>query len=68
MNYAGTLYEDPDATLDDLSEAVTKLEDVERTARRVLGGAHPTTASIQGFLAKSRNVLARAITVALGDS
>ena len=67
-NYAEALYRDDGATLADLSEAVTTLEETEQTARRVLGGAHPTTASIQGFLAKSRNVLARAITVALGDS
>ena len=42
--YAMALYEDPGATLDDLREAVTTLEDTERTARRVLGGAHPATA------------------------
>ena len=58
MNYAGTLYEDPDATLDDLSEAVTKLEDVERTARRVLGGAHPTTEGIEDALRYARAALA----------
>ena len=34
---------DPGATLDDLREAVATLEDVERIARRVLGGAHPLT-------------------------
>ena len=34
-NYARTLYKDPSATLDDLREAVTTLEDAERTARRV---------------------------------
>ena len=34
--------EDDAATLDDLREAVTTLEDAERIARRVLGGAHPT--------------------------
>ena len=33
------LYMDPSATLDDLREAVTTLEEMERTARRVLGGA-----------------------------
>ena len=32
------LYDNDDATLDDLREAVTTLEDVERIARRVLGG------------------------------
>ena len=34
----------PRATLDDLREAVRTLEETERTARRVLGGAHPFTA------------------------
>ena len=53
-NYAGALY-NPAATLDDLSEAVTTLEETERTARRVLGGAHPTTSGIEGAL---RNVQA----------
>ena len=46
-NYADALYRDADATLDDLREAVTTLEDVERTARRVLGGAHPITLAIE---------------------
>ena len=32
---------DTGATLDDLREAVTTLEELERTARRVFGGAHP---------------------------
>ena len=41
--YARALCENPAATLDDLREAVTTLEDVERTARRVLGGNHPFT-------------------------
>ena len=40
--YAKALWRDPSATLDDLREAVTTLEDTERIARRVLGGAHPT--------------------------
>ena len=41
-NYAETLHFNPSATLDDLREAVTTLEDTERTARRVLGGEHPS--------------------------
>ena len=45
------------ATLDDLREAVTTLEDVERTARRVLGGAHPVTVSIEESLREARAVL-----------
>ena len=41
---------DPDATLSDLREAVTTLEDAERIARRVFGGAHPLTKGIEGDL------------------
>ena len=41
--YTRAIYEDPAATLDDLREAVNMLEDAGRTARRVLGGAHPIT-------------------------
>ena len=44
--YARALYEDPGATLGDLREAVRTLEDTERTARRVLGGAHPLVVDI----------------------
>ena len=48
--YAEVLYTDDGSTLDDLREAVATLEDVERTARRVFGGAHPTTLQIEkGF-------------------
>ena len=57
MIYAKALYEDPGATLDDLHEAVTTLEEIERTARRVLGGAHPVVKSIEAVL---RNARARA--------
>ena len=46
-SYAGALYEDNGATLDDLREAVTTLEDTARIARRVLGGAHPLTNIIE---------------------
>jgi len=55
--YAEVLYKDDGATLADLREAVTTLEDTERTARRVLGGAHPTTVDIEGCLRESRAVL-----------
>jgi len=36
-SYADALYTDPGATLDDLREAVTTLEETTRTARRVFG-------------------------------
>ena len=55
--YAQALYQDPAATLDDLREAVTMLEDTERIARRVLGGAHPTTTGIEQCLRESRAAL-----------
>ena len=50
MSYAKALYKDDDATLDDLREAVTMLEEIEPTARRVFGGAHPTTTGIDILL------------------
>ena len=56
-NYAMALYKDPGATLDDLREAVTTLDEIERTARRVLGGAHPTTVGIEEALRDARAAL-----------
>ena len=56
--YAQSLYRNPGATLDDLREAVTTLEDVERTTRRVFGGAHPITGLIGGRLYVARETLA----------
>jgi hypothetical protein len=56
--YAIALYEDASATLDDLREAVTTFEDLERTARRVLGGAHPLTVYIEDDLQATRAALA----------
>ena len=44
--YGEALYHDDSATLDDLREAVTTLEDAERIARRVFGGSHPLTVDI----------------------
>ena len=41
---------DTAATLDDLREAVTTLEDAGRIARRVLGGAHPITVGLERAL------------------
>ena len=45
------------ATLDDLHKAVTTLEEIQRTARRVFGGQHPTTTGIEGDLRKVRAAL-----------
>ena len=48
---------DTSATLDDLREAVTTLGQLERTARRVLGGAHPLTVDIERELREARAAL-----------
>ena len=56
--YGRALSEDPDATLDDIREAVTTLEDAERIARRVLGGAHPDVVGMERGLRQARHKLA----------
>ena len=56
-NYAGALVNASGATLDDIREAVTTLAETERTARRVLGGAHPITRGIELSLQKARAAL-----------
>ena len=56
-NYAEALYNDPTATLDDLREAVTMLEDTDRIARRAFGGAHPLVVNIEQALRYSREAL-----------
>ena len=53
-NYAAALCKDPAATLDDLREAVTTLEEAERAKRRVLGGDHPVTTKIERDLRNLR--------------
>ncbi len=56
-HYARALYFDEGATLDDLRKAVTILEDTERIARRVLGGAHPDVVGIEESLRRARAAL-----------
>ena len=55
--YAEALYKADGATLDDLREAVTTLEDTARTARRVLGSSHPLTEAIEQELEHAREAL-----------
>ena len=57
INYARALYEDTGASLDDLREAVATLEEMARTARRVLGGAHPFVLALEGSMRQSRKAL-----------
>ena len=56
-SYAEAFYKDDAATLDNLREAVTTLEDLERIARRVFGGTHPLTTGIEGELQDARAAL-----------
>ena len=56
--YALALFEDPDATLDDLREAVGTLESVAPSWKRIFGPAHPETAQVQGALKNARKALA----------
>ena len=49
------------ATLDDFREAVETLEDTARTARRVLGGAHPTVEGIESCLRNARSVFGQCL-------
>ena len=57
--YAAVLYNDPGATLDDLHESVTTLEDAVLIARRVLGGAHPITVDMEANLRLARPAVGR---------
>ena len=55
--YAKALYMDPAATLDNLREAVTTLDELTRTARRIFGGAHPITNGFETSLHNARITL-----------
>ena len=55
--YAQSLYKDEGSTLDDLREAVATLEGADQIARRVLGGAHPSTTVIEGAMREARATL-----------
>ena len=63
---ARALYIDPGATLDDLREAVTTLEDTARTVRRVFGGEHTITKGTESGLRNARAVLRARETPSLG--
>jgi len=57
LNYTVALCRDAGATLDDLREALNTLEEIEPTARRVFGGAHPLSSAIERDLRVARAVL-----------
>jgi len=45
---------DPAATLDNLRESVTTLEDTEQIAQRVFGGSHPFVVNMENALSNIR--------------
>ena len=62
-SYAVALYTDANATLDDIRETVTSLVETERTARRVLGAAHPVAEEIREDLERARALLSARVTL-----
>ena len=71
--YARALFEDADATLDNLHEALTMLEETQRIARRVFGGEHPLTTEIRESCFRAMRegqaaLRARGVTPPLGDA
>jgi len=57
-SYAQSLYEDPGATVDDLKEAVTTLEDAGYIALHVFGEAHPLAVAFATVWHRARDALA----------
>ena len=55
--FAETSCKNPGATLDDIREAVAMLEEIARTARRVLGSGHPFVRSLEISLRFAREAL-----------
>ena len=55
--YAQVLCRDPSATLDDLREVVTMLEETAPIARRVLGSSQPVVVNIEKNLGHARETL-----------
>ena len=56
-NYAQTFSMVDGATLDDLRESVTTLEDVASISRRVFGSSHPITETMEASLQNARTAL-----------
>ena len=66
QTYARSLFTDLNATLSDVREAVATLEDAERIARRVFGGAHPTVVQMERNLRLMREAIRAHPTATLG--
>ena len=58
--YAQCLYQNADASQDDVTAAIAQLEDLDRRMTRIFGTAHPQTGHTRRRLAEAREKLARA--------
>ena len=58
--YARCLYQNADASQDDVTAAIAQLEDLDRRQTRIFGASHPETEYTRGRLAQARETLARA--------
>ena len=58
--YAQCLFQNDGASRSDLTEAVAKLEDLDRRQTRIFGASHPQTDSTRRCLQVAREKLARA--------
>ena len=56
--YAQCLYQNADASSSDLTEAVAKLEDLDRRQTRIFGVSHPQTGCTRYHLERARKKLA----------
>jgi len=65
--YAQVLYADSVATLDDVREAVTTLEDTTRIARRICGSSHPFAISMEYCLQEARVALRASLLARKGE-
>ena len=66
--YARALFTDRGAAFDELREAVTTLEDTARRTRRVFGGAHPLTSSIEEDLKRARVIVVLHVATPSGSA
>ena len=56
--YAQCLYQNADASQDDVTTAIAQLEDLDRKMTRTYGAAHPQTSCTRRCLVKAREKLA----------
>ena len=56
--YAQCLYQNADASQDDVTAAIAQLEDLDRRMTRTYGAAHPQTGYTRHCLAEAREKLA----------